>query len=332
MDYKIVAEQMDYERFCEEVKERIREFLPDRKIESVTLNTQVKNNGLKKVGIVVKEIGQNIAPTIYLEPYFERFSDGEEMASLLRDISDTYEAAAVDHLGFGNIAQDFLDFEKMKNKLVAQLVNTEYNEDLLERTPHKELMDLSLIYKVVLDNQPGGIATIRVENSHLRKWGVTIDELNEIAIKNTYRIFPPKVQTMNETLKEMMAKGEMSDDMIYLMLQGVPDDQTMWVISNESNMSGAFYMTDKEIMDKLAEIFHSDVVLLPSSIHECIAISAEMGPIEDLKAMVGEVNNTQVSREEQLSDNVYIYNAEARQLQTEEEYTQSKNAAYANSR
>lgn len=332
MDYKIVAEQMDYERFCEEVKERIREFLPDRKIESVTLNTQVKNNGLKKVGIVVKEIGQNIAPTIYLEPYFERFSDGEEMASLLRDISDTYEAAAVDHLGFGNIAQDFLDFEKMKNKLVAQLVNTEYNEDLLERTPHKELMDLSLIYKVVLDNQPGGIATIRVENSLLRKWGVTIDELNEIAIKNTYRIFPPKVQTMSETLKEMMAKGEMSDDMIYLMLQDVPDDQTMWVISNESNMSGAFYMTDKEIMDKLAEIFHSDVVLLPSSIHECIAISAETGPIEDLKAMVGEINNTQVSREEQLSDNVYIYNAEARQLQTEEEYTQSKNATYVNSR
>ena len=332
MDYKIVVNKMDYERFCEEVKERIREFLPDRNIESVTLNTRIQNNGLKKVGIVVKEIGQNISPTIYLEPYFERFSDGEEMESLFRDISDTYEAAAVDGLRFGIIAQDFLDFEKMKNKLVAQLVNTEYNEDLLERTPHKELMDLSLIYKVVLDNQPGGVSTIRVENSHLRQWGVTIDELNEIAIKNTYRLFPPKVQTMNETLKEMMAKGEMSDEMIYLMLQGVPDDQAMWVISNESNTSGAFYMTDKEIMDKLAEIFHSDVVVLPSSIHECIAISAGMGPIEYLKDMVKEVNNTQVPKELQLSDNVYIYNAEARQLQTEEEYTQSKNAAYVNSR
>ena len=332
MDYKIVVEQVDYERFCEEVKERIRDFLPDRNIESVTLNTQVKNNGSKKVGIVIKEIGQNISPTIYLEPYFERFSDGEEMESLLRDISDTYEAAAVEHQEFGNIAQDFLDFEKMKNKLVVQVVNTEYNEELLERTPHKELMDLSLIYKVVLDNQPGGLATIRVENSHLRQWGVTIDELNEIAIKNTYRLLPPKVQPMNEILKEMMAKDGMSEEMIYLMFQDVPEDQLMWVISNESNMSGAYYMTDNKIMDELAEKFHSDVVVLPSSIHECIAISAGMGPIEDLKAMVKEVNSTQVAREEQLSDNVYIYNAEAHQLQTEEEYTQSKNAAYVNSR
>lgn len=323
---------MRYDEFCEEVKNRIGEFLPGREIESVVLNTAVKNNGLKKVGIVVREANQHIAPTIYLEPYFDFYSNDSEIEEVLSYIADQYIAASVDNQEFGDIAHDFLDFEKMKNKLVVQLVNTDYNGELLESTPHKEIMDMSLIYKVVAGQHPGAVATIRVDNSHLRQWGVTVDELNEVAIENTYRLFPPKVQSMNEVMKAMLAKEEMPEEMMQILLADIPEDRCMWVISNTINSNGAFYMTDTGIMDKLAEKFHSDVAVLPSSIHECIAVSTEMGTIEELKAMVQEVNSTQVEREDQLSDNVYIYNAEAHCLQTEEEYTQSKNAAYINSR
>ena len=52
----------------------------------------------------------------------------------------------------------------------------------------------------------------------------------------------------------------------------------------------------------------ADLVVLPSSIHECILLPYEKCmEREALRAMVEEVNTTQVADVEVLSDNVYIY-------------------------
>ena len=58
----------------------------------------------------------------------------------------------------------------------------------------------------------------------------------------------------------------------------------------------------------------SDLYILPSSIHEVLAVSAEDRDLEDLEEMVRSVNQTDVSPEEVLSDNVYKYDAESRTL------------------
>ena len=48
--------------------------------------------------------------------------------------------------------------------------------------------------------------------------------------------------------------------------------------------------------------------------HECIAVSTDMGTPESLAEMVQEVNGTQVATEEQLSDHVYRYDAKAKTI------------------
>ena len=52
------------------------------------------------------------------------------------------------------------------------------------------------------------------------------------------------------------------------------------------------------------------LTILPSSIHECLIINAEDEPkdIDELREMVKEVNETVVSDQDILSNNVYIYN------------------------
>ena len=41
--------------------------------------TAIKNNGKVKKGLLIETPGVNISPTIYLEEFYQRFTDGESM-------------------------------------------------------------------------------------------------------------------------------------------------------------------------------------------------------------------------------------------------------------
>ena len=58
----------------------------------------------------------------------------------------------------------------------------------------------------------------------------------------------------------------------------------------------------------------SDLYILPSSVHEVIAVSSDMGSPEMLAQMVVEVNMQEVSLDERLSNQVYHYDKDLRKL------------------
>ena len=69
-------------------------------------------------------------------------------------------------------------------------------------------------------------------------------------------------------------------------------------------------MLYEENLHKLAEQIGTDLYLLPSSIHETIAVSVEMGAPEYLAQMVHDV-----TLDERLSNNVYHYDKDLRKLE-----------------
>jgi len=80
----------------------------------------------------------------------------------------------------------------------------------------------------------------------------------------------------------------------------------MWVITNAHKTFGAATICYPDALDnienKLGEFY-----ILPSSVHECIAVPAEGADVEMLKAMVYDINRSQVSEDEWLSNHVYFY-------------------------
>ncbi len=88
---------------------------------------------------------------------------------------------------------------------------------------------------------------------------------------------------------------------------GGPD---MIVMSNEDKLQGANVLLSQKTLDELHEKI-GDYVIIPSSIHEVIAlpITDEMSP-QQMREMVQEVNGTQVAPEERLSDQIMIYNGQ----------------------
>ena len=113
----------------------------------------------------------------------------------------------------------------------------------------------------------------------------------------------------NEILKELM--GDMPAP------TPLPDaENIMWVLANKCGINDAvaIYYGDKlkEIADKL----DSDIIILPSSIHEVIILKSN-GMAYDpdaLKSMVQEVNGNEVSPEERLSDSVYLYRRDEKNI------------------
>ena len=73
-------------------------------------------------------------------------------------------------------------------------------------------------------------------------------------------------------------------------------------------------MLYEEGLHGLAEKLGSDLYIMPSSIHEVIAVSANMGDPNELAEMVAEINMDQVSLDERLSNQVYHYDKDLRKL------------------
>ncbi|NMC60782.1 MAG: threonine/serine exporter family protein, partial [Candidatus Methanofastidiosa archaeon] len=99
-----------------------------------------------------------------------------------------------------------------------------------------------------------------------------------------------------------------------MMIGEVPPEQSMWVISNDRGINGAISMLYEDRLHGLAENLGTDLYIMPSSIHEVIAISASVGDPNELAQMVAEININQVALDERLSNQIYHYDKDLRKL------------------
>lgn len=306
---------LNFEEFKEYVQMNLNEVLSDEyKNAVVSVNEVSKNNGKVLHGITVKPEDSNIAPNIYLEGFFKKYEEGQDLDLVMGEIG----RVAMEHMDtpdeFASIGKDFQNFDFVQDKIVMVAVNAERNRALLDGAPHVMKADLALIYKVMIGNNHDGMATITIKNEHMAMWGVTTETIHELAMQNTKEILPVTVQSMNEVMREMFSKDGMPDEMAEAMFAEMPVNQQMYVISNTAKVNGAASMFYEDALSGLAEKVGTDLFILPSSVHECIAVSTDMGTPESLAEMVQEVNGSQVDAEEQLSDHVYRFDAKAKTI------------------
>lgn len=140
------------------------------------------------------------------------------------------------------------------------------------------------------------------------------EQLFKYAAENTRRILPPRIRNMNDVMKEMFLSDGMPEEIAEMMIREVPPEQTLWIISNNRGIDGAVSMLYENELHELAENLESDLYILPSSVHEVLAVSTELTEPEELAQMVAEVNMQKVALEERLSNQVYHYDKDLRKL------------------
>ncbi len=267
-----------------------------------------KNNGVKKTGIILRGKGESIAPTIFMEEFYKDYMKGLEMKEIIEQVWGVYEAEKLDNTW---IVQAFQDKEYIKKKVVYRLLNKKKNLELLEDTPYMDFLDLAIVpyVEIALNNHTKG--AVKVSNEHLSMWEITHDEIFQWAGKNTCRILPPKIYTVEELLQQLfetsgdLYAGEVLDSMCQI---GREERFPMYVLTNYEKRFGAACMVYEDVLEMFAQQLNSDIYIIPSSIHELILLPRSAGMDKEyIKDMVREVNATQVPKEEVLSDEVYLY-------------------------
>lgn len=305
---------LSFEEFKRYVENHLEEYLPQQyKNASIGIQDVQKNNGLVLAGLTVLPIGHNIAPTVYLNKYYDEYLQGEQMEYILQDISST----ACKHMcpqEFSNVAIDFQNFDYVKDRVVMVAVNREMNEELLSKVPHQNFEDLAIIYKVVVGSDRTDLSTITICNQHLNFWDASVTELHELAMKNTRELLPVKVQSMKEVMMQEVLKDGLDPEIVEQAFEMMNIEEQMFVISNKQQIHGAVNMMYDDVLLDIAEKVGTDLYIIPSSVHECIAVSCDVISAESLAEMVHEVNADCVSDEEVLSNHVYRFNAQERTL------------------
>ena len=302
---------MNYEIFKEVVAEKFKSYLPER-----YQNMELRVESVKKVNRVMDCITlidhsaeKNISPSIYINNMYDHYVNTENLQKVLQDAAESMDKAFLEAPKAG-----ILDMDNARDNIVFQVVNTMQNEDMLRDMPHRDYQDLSIIYRWVVAVDERGIQSTIVRDNLAKQLGMTEADLFKCAVENTRRIFPPVVKSMNDVMKEMMMSDGMPPEIADMVIEEMPADRTMWIISNDRGVNGAGSMLYEDVLHKLAMQLETDLYLLPSSVHECIAVSVDMGDPYELAEMVNEINMSQVALEERLSNQVYHYDKDARRL------------------
>ena len=290
---------MEYKEFVEYIKTNTGYIAGEGG--NITINHVIKNNGCEMDGLVIMEKGKDIAPTIYLDSFYELYTNGENIKNIIRQIEVIYEQNKNNVTFDVNILKHF---DTIKDKIVYKVVNYRSNEKLLEQVPHKRILDLAVVFYCLLDNEYGRSATALIYNNNLKNWNVTIDDVYKAALKNTPDLLHSKISSMAALFEKcgVNVDGEEVDLKDY-----VPSD--MYVLTNESKLNGAACILYENVLYDFAQKLGADLYILPSSVHEVILLpKLSMFEKDELVNMVKEVNTEGVAADEVLSDHVYEYN------------------------
>ncbi len=270
----------NYEAFRKEMGQRLAEKAGCLMTESKICKVNRELDGIS----IARTPGQKFQATLYLQDMYQDYmkemldaDDESEEAYVLDLIMETAWDMLTLYSRFEGKVQEAAEAANYLDKVICQLINPERNQKLLESVPHRQFLDLAVIYRIRLDD---GLETI-VTNGLAEEMGADEETLYQAAKRNRK---PAETVT-------------------------VPGD-SMAFLTNTDKMYGAGLMMENAQLKQYADQIDGDLYVIPSSIHELILMpEAEWEP-ETLKETIWEANRTFISPEIFLSDTLYYYDRE----------------------
>ncbi|MDE6844199.1 MAG: hypothetical protein K2J99_00320 [Lachnospiraceae bacterium] len=290
---------MDFNAFVENIVKVLQEKMGEDY--EIKVTKVMKNNDIRLTGVIMMRETDKVSPTIYLEEPYRQYREGTDLHEIADRIAALYEAQMKDiHLDMNF----FGEFEYVKDRIFHKLINYSQNKNLLKDVPHLKWCDLAIVFYYSIEEEKLGRASILIHNNHLAMWNQTADTLYQTAQHNMRLGMPELLVPMQELI----------NDMTGLKLE--EKDVKMYVLTNKEKVYGASAMLYSDEISKLATRLDSDLLILPSSVHEVLLLPDERErKYEFYRQMVEEVNTTQVEPEEILSYNLYRYNRKKAEIE-----------------
>lgn len=259
---------------------------------------------IKKV--IEERVGVEVTEDVIIKNGVEKkcllIGDGNTKMVLYRSDIDISNEEDIDDLisyikrnlvrneSIGNDAEFIKDFDNVKDKLI---VCVSEKRDIDDGILRRDFLDISQYVRIDLNYG----YSVSVRKDFLEMWNISEDELFDTALKNDNY----EVRDVSEILF-----GVSGDD----------SDVHMYVVTNSKLWQGAGCICNPQVLDRVAEVVGGDLVILPSSVNEVLAVkdTGNNDYYDELREIVNLVNSTEVTGNDFLSNNVYKYSKEDRQL------------------
>ena len=189
---------MVYAEFLKTIQHMLKQRLGDSY--SLRLLSVSKNNGILLDGLTILTSDSSLAPTVYLNSFYEQYQHGMPLEDILDEIQVLFEnnpppACILD----GHIS----DFSRISPKVMMKLIHTQSNKLLLADVPHMSFMDLSVVFYLALGQSTHGQMTALIHNEHMNLWKTDEKTLLKLATANTPAAYPPLLQDMGQVMREL---------------------------------------------------------------------------------------------------------------------------------
>lgn len=293
---------MSYPEFQEEIlsvlKDMITEDIDVQPVQVEKLNSCIRH------GISFTKRGEMFSPTIYLEPFYRNYQNGESVAYLAEELFRCYKEET------GQIPECIyrLDsYETARPNIFAKLIHIDENRNLLKDTPHEVFLDFAIVAYFEVNEAQIFKGSVLLKEHHLECWNVSKEELLSNAIRHTRQEKGVWFMSMSEVLEELLF--EQDEELIKRAQEG------MFVLTNKEKYLGAFLAYFPDILYDISTKLKEDFYMLPASVHEWVIVPVSR--VEDeqfLITMVKDINDHEVLKEEVLSYNVYYYNMSSQKI------------------
>lgn len=292
--------KMDYKEFVENITSLLKDRMgAEYEIRVIDV---VKNNDIRLTGVIMMKESDRVSPTIYLEEPYRRYCGGCTLPKIVDEIVALYEEQ------MRNIELDvdfFKEYARVKDRIFHKIINYEKNRTLLNDVPHLRWNDLALVFYYGMEEKVLGKASILIRNSHMDMWKQTADVLFQTAQYNMRRSKPEVLIPLQKMIEETTG----------ILIEEAERVQ-LYVLTNKDKMYGASAMLYSDKISELAQKLQSDLLILPSSVHEVLLLPDDKNQQYDYyRRMVEEVNTTQVEPEEILSYHLYRYSRKKAEIE-----------------
>lgn len=281
----------EFYEFMRRVEDYILNSLPEGSWQ-ISEHVIPQNNGNAEAISITKE-GSRRKALLYMGPPFEAYKNGESFENIcaaldgtIEDICKEFDLSEPD-MGIDDI------FEEYGRNILMQLVETKKNLEMLKLMPHREYMNLSVIYRVDLDGEGTILITSRIAES----FGLTEEKLFDRACEYVPKAYPLMIRNL-------------SDELGAVLPGACPDEMPMLLISYGRCNYGASALMDADALKQAADKVGGDIYILPSSIHELIAVPSSVADEKYLLDVVRLINRTELKSKDVLSDSIYHYDRE----------------------